>query len=146
MYPFITYKCYQLIASNWCDLFTDLQDLVLHIFSEFCYISGKKIHIVIKKWGFRLFHYASCLCLNQKKKTLHCYCTFIICSYLAGWTILTVYFYSMRNYLSQKQYFPSKLPALLQFCIFFSFHPHLLFSVCIDKWRWDGRVLPGLWI
>lgn len=25
----------------------------------------------------------------------------------------------MRNYLAQKQYFPSKLPALLQFSIFF---------------------------
>lgn len=56
---------------------------------------------------------------NQKKKCFHATTHFIICSYLAGWIFLTVYFYSMRNHLPQKQYFPRKLPALLQFSIFF---------------------------
>lgn len=50
----------------------------------------------------------------------------------------------MRNYLPQKQYFPSKLPALLQVSIIFLSSP-----TCCEAFALTdegGMVLPGLWV
>lgn len=136
-------KCYQLIASNWGGLFTDLEDILLHNFCEFCYISGEKTHIVIKKWGFRLFSCASSICFLYKPEKTISLLPYISLSVL----ILLVEFSHCLFLFNEKLFIPEAIFSQQTASIVTIFHlfflPPPLVMICIDRRRWDSRVLPG---
>lgn len=126
------------IANNWGGPFPDLQGLVLYSFSGFCYISGKKLYIVIKKWGLGPFPVLlSASYINQ------CYHTFHYL-FLSCWLKFSHWlFLLLEKLFSSEALFSQQTASIVTIFHLFSFHPHLLQNICIDRWRWDQQGSPG---
>lgn len=118
------------------------------IFMSFVIFQGRKLILSSRNEvsGYLAMPVLSASYINQKKK-IHCYC-YISLSVL----ILLVEFFSLFISIQWEIIYPRSniFPANCQHCYnfpsFLFFHPHLLQSLCIDRWRWDSRALPGLWI
>lgn len=83
---------------------------------------------------------------NQKKKMFPRYHTFHYL-FLSCWLNFShcLFLFNEKSF-TPEAIFPQKTASIVTIFHIFSFHPHLLRNICIDRWRWDSRVLPGLWI
>lgn len=131
------------VVSSWiCKILSCITFLTFAIFQ------GRKLILSSrnKVSGYSAMPVLSASYINHKKKNsllphisfylfLSCWLNFSHCLLLFNEKLFT-----------PEAIFSQQTASIVTIFHLFSFHPHLLQSICIDRWRWDSRALPGLWI